>query len=154
MRRFHVRPEAVSGTRVAFDAEESRHLTRVLRLGAGAVVEALDGAGGLLTVRIERVGPRGAEGTILERGESTAESPCRLVLAQGMRLVAAGSAIGLALGLAAGRLISGRQFGIAQADPIVLAGAAFLFGVVGLVACYIPVRRASTIKAVEALRYE
>jgi putative ABC transport system permease protein len=78
----------------------------------------------------------------------------RLVLAQGMRLVAAGSAIGLALGVAAGKFISGRQFGILAADPLVLAGAAVLFAIVGLVACYVPVRRASTIKAVEALRYE
>src|SRR5438552_1588666 len=84
MSRFHVRPEAVSGTRVAFDAQESRHLTRVLRLGVGAVVEALDGAGGVLTVRIERVGPRGAEGTVLAREEAASESPCRLVLAQGI----------------------------------------------------------------------
>jgi putative ABC transport system permease protein len=78
----------------------------------------------------------------------------RLILVQGMRLVAVGSAIGLALGLAAGKLISGRQFGILAADPFVLLGAAILFGIVGLIACYVPVRRASTIKAVEALRYE
>ena len=78
----------------------------------------------------------------------------RLVLAQGMRLVTAGSVIGLALGLAAGKLISGRQFGILAADPLVLVGAAVLFAIVGLIACYVPVRRASTIKAVEALRYE
>ena len=84
MSRFHVRPEAVSGTRVAFDAQESRHLTRVLRLGVGAVVEALDGTGGVLTVRIERVGPRGAEGTVLAREERASESSCRLVLAQGI----------------------------------------------------------------------
>ena len=65
-----------------------------------------------------------------------------------------GSTIGLALGLAAGKLISGRQFGILQADPLVLIGAVLLFGLVGLVACYVPVRRASTIRAIEALRYE
>jgi putative ABC transport system permease protein len=78
----------------------------------------------------------------------------RLVLSQGMRLVVIGSTIGLALGLAAGKLISGRQFGILQADPLVLIGAVLSFGLVGLVACYVPVRRASTIRAIEALRYE
>lgn len=77
-----------------------------------------------------------------------------LVLRQGMRLVVIGSVIGLALGLGAGRLLSGRRFGIPQADPVVLAGAALLFAVVGLIACYVPVRRAASIRATEALRYE
>jgi putative ABC transport system permease protein len=71
-----------------------------------------------------------------------------------MTLVVVGSTIGLALGLGAGRLISGRRFGVPQNDPLVLAGAAVLFLLVGLVACYLPVRRASRIGAVEALRYE
>jgi predicted permease len=77
-----------------------------------------------------------------------------LVLRQGMRLVVIGSVIGLALGLGAGKLLSGRRFGIPQADPVVLAGAALLFAVVGLIACYVPVRRAASIRAIEALRYE
>jgi predicted permease len=77
-----------------------------------------------------------------------------LVLRQGMRLVVIGSAIGLALGLGAGKLLSGRRFGIPQADPVVLIGAGLLFAVVGLVACYLPVRRAASIRATEALRYE
>jgi predicted permease len=77
-----------------------------------------------------------------------------LVLRQGMRLVVIGSAIGLALGLGAGKLLSGRRFGVPQADPVVLIGAGLLFAIVGLVACYLPVRRAASIRATEALRYE
>jgi putative ABC transport system permease protein len=78
----------------------------------------------------------------------------RLVLRQGMRLVALGSSLGLVLGLGAGTLLSKRQFGIPQFDPPVLVGAALLFAVVGLVACYMPVRRAVRIRPTEALRYE
>ena len=78
----------------------------------------------------------------------------RLVLAQGMRLVAFGSLAGLALGLGVGKLLSGRQYGIPQSDPVVLLGAAALFALVGLAACYVPVRRAVRIRATEALRYE
>lgn len=77
-----------------------------------------------------------------------------MVLREGMMLVAIGSGIGLALGLGAGRLLSGRQFGIPQADPVVLAAAAVIFTVVGLVACYVPVRRAVSIRATDALRCE
>lgn len=84
MRRFRVRPENIVADRVTFDAEETRHLTRVLRLGAGDIVEALDGAGTMLTVRIERVSPRGAEGAVLSRAAHRAESPLRLTLAQGI----------------------------------------------------------------------
>jgi predicted permease len=78
----------------------------------------------------------------------------RLVLRQGMALVTIGSLIGLALGLGAGTLLSKRQFGIPQFDPLVLVSAVLLFAAVGLIACYVPVRRASTIKAIEALRCE
>jgi putative ABC transport system permease protein len=77
-----------------------------------------------------------------------------LVLRQGMRLVAAGSAIGLALGVGAGRLLASGRFGLPQNDPVALAAAGALFLAVGLVACYLPVRRAARIRAMEALRYE
>jgi putative ABC transport system permease protein len=82
------------------------------------------------------------------------EEVVRLVLRQGMRLVALGSGIGLVLGLGAGTLLSKRQFGIPQFDPPVLVGAAVLFTIVGLAACYMPVRRAVRIRPTEALRYE
>jgi 16S rRNA (uracil1498-N3)-methyltransferase len=84
MRRFRVRPENVVGDRVTFDADETRHLKRVLRLGPGDIVEALDGAGTMLTVRIESAAPRGAEGMVLSRVAHRTESPLRLVLAQGI----------------------------------------------------------------------
>jgi len=64
--RFLIRPEGIAGERVTFDAEETRHLTRVLRLGPGDIVEAFDGMGNLLTVRLERVGGRLAYGALLE----------------------------------------------------------------------------------------
>jgi 16S rRNA (uracil1498-N3)-methyltransferase len=84
VRRFRVRPEDIVADHVTFDADETRHLTRVLRLGAGDIVEALDGAGSMLTVRIERVSPRGAEGAVLSRAAHRTESPLRLTLAQGI----------------------------------------------------------------------
>ena len=84
MRRFRVRPEDIVGDHVTFDPEETRHLRRVLRLETGDIVEALDGAGTMLTVRIELVGTRGAEGAVLSRATHRTESPLRLTLAQGI----------------------------------------------------------------------
>jgi ABC-type antimicrobial peptide transport system permease subunit len=71
-----------------------------------------------------------------------------------MTLVIVGSTSGLTVALGAGRLLSGRLFGIPQYDPVTLAGAAWIFASVGLLAWYVPVRRAARIRAMEALRYE
>lgn len=84
MSRFHIRPEAVNGDRVTFDAEETRHLARVLRLGPGDLVQAVDGRGQEFTVRLSRVGARGAEGAVLARAARSAESPLHLTLVQGI----------------------------------------------------------------------
>jgi 16S rRNA (uracil1498-N3)-methyltransferase len=81
MRRFVVRPEAVDGARVRFDAGEAHHLARVLRLRPGALLEATDGAGRLYTVRLDGLGADQAWGTIQAADAGTAESPCAITLA-------------------------------------------------------------------------
>ena len=77
-----------------------------------------------------------------------------LVLGQGMALVGAGAAIGLALAAGGARLLGTLLFGVPALDLITFGGASLLFVLVGLVACYVPTRRAVTIEATEALRYE
>jgi 16S rRNA (uracil1498-N3)-methyltransferase len=79
-----VRPEAVTGDRLVLDAAETRHLARVLRLGAGDVLLAVDGLGSQYTVRLTRVEGGRAEGAILARAPLLTESPLRLALAQGV----------------------------------------------------------------------
>jgi putative ABC transport system permease protein len=78
----------------------------------------------------------------------------RMVLRQGMTLVAIGSASGLLLGAGAGQVLSGARFGTPPPNALMFAGAATLFAIVGLAACYVPARRATRIGAMEALRYE
>jgi len=81
-----------------------------------------------------------------------------MVLRHGMRLVAIGSAVGLMLSLGVGRLVAGREFGrglhVPSLDIGTFVGATLLFAVVGLIACYVPVRRAARIQAMDALRSE
>jgi putative ABC transport system permease protein len=45
-------------------------------------------------------------------------------------------------------------FGLPTLDPLTFGGAALLFALIGLLACYIPARRATQVDAMEALRYE
>jgi putative ABC transport system permease protein len=78
----------------------------------------------------------------------------RMVLRGGLSLVAIGSAIGLAAAAGASRLLTTLLFGVPPLDPIAFGGAALLFGVVALIACSVPVRRAVNIDPTEALRYE
>jgi predicted permease len=121
--------------------------------GTAGIIGLLLAAVGIYGVTAYAVTQRTREiGIRLSLGASAREVVL-LVLRQGMTLVAIGSAIGVALAAAAAQLMSGRQFGLRN-DPLALAAAAALFMGVGLVACYIPVRRAARIKASEALRYE
>ena len=81
MRRFTIAPDRIAGGRVTFDREESRHLSRVLRLRPGDTVMAADGAGHDYTVRVETVGDV-ATGTVLGVATRGAESPLRVTLVQ------------------------------------------------------------------------
>jgi predicted permease len=78
----------------------------------------------------------------------------RMVMRHGMWLVGLGSAIGLLLAAAGSRLLVRLLFGVPPLDPLTFVGAAVLFAVIGLVACYVPAHRATRIDATEALRYE
>ncbi len=77
-----------------------------------------------------------------------------LMLTMGGRLVLAGLAIGLAASLASTRLLRSQLFGVQPADPIAYATVAVLLGLVALVACYIPARRAAGVDPIVALRQE
>ena len=71
-----------------------------------------------------------------------------------MSLIAIGLLIGLLPAAAVSRLLSNFLFGLQPYDPVAFGGAVMLFAVVGLAACYAPVRRASRIDAMQALQHE
>jgi macrolide transport system ATP-binding/permease protein len=78
----------------------------------------------------------------------------RLVVADGMRLVAAGALLGLAGALAGGRWLESFLYGISSVDGMTYAGVALLLGLVALIACLIPARRAASVDPLVALRSE
>lgn len=76
----------------------------------------------------------------------------RLVIMGGLRLVAAGSVIGLVLAFAGGQLASRFLFGVDGADPVTFLGVPLLLGSVAFVAGFFPAYRASRVDPVRALR--
>jgi putative ABC transport system permease protein len=77
-----------------------------------------------------------------------------LVLGQGARLTAAGVAIGLAVAVAAARVIRTLLFGVAPTDPAVLGLTVMVMIGVALAAALVPARRASAIDPMTVLRTE
>ena len=85
-----------------------------------------------------------------------AEGPdvLRLVVSMGLRLVAIGVALGLIASLALGRVIATQLWGVSPYDPWTLTCVPALLIITGLLACWIPARRAATVDPLVALRYE
>jgi ABC-type antimicrobial peptide transport system permease subunit len=78
----------------------------------------------------------------------------KLVLRMGARLVVLGLAIGLAISLAVSRVISSQLWGVSPYDPATLASVAGVLLLTGLVACWVPARRATRVDPLVALRYQ
>lgn len=78
----------------------------------------------------------------------------RLVLRQGMVLVAIGIGAGLVSALVLTRLMATLLFETSPTDPPTLIVITLLLAAVALVACYIPARRATRVDPLVALRYE
>lgn len=78
----------------------------------------------------------------------------RLILRQASVMLLAGTAVGIGLAWATARLVRGFLFGVKAHDAWTLAGAVVLLLVSGLLAAYLPARRAAGVNPIEALRSE
>jgi len=114
-----------------------------------AVLVAVTGIYGVLSHTVQRrtreLGVRAAMG-------ASEGSLVSMILAQSGRLVAVGLVAGLAGALVAGRALSGLLFGVRAWDPPSFVGAATVVALMGLLAAWMPARRAAHVDPVEAIR--
>ena len=121
---------------------------------AFAVLALVLAASGLYAVvsysasqRVKEFGVRVALGAV--PGDIT-----RMMLRQTGRLVAIGLVLGLVGGRALASLATTLLYKVSPSDPATYAGVALTLGAIALLASYIPVRRATAIDPVQALRLE
>jgi predicted permease len=77
-----------------------------------------------------------------------------MVLNETLRMVAIGVALGLPCAIAGARLVSSKLYGLAPSDPISIGSAIFIVLSSGLLAGYLPARRASKIDPMVSLRHD
>jgi len=77
-----------------------------------------------------------------------------MVLGQGLRLVLAGLAAGVAASILLTRLMNSLLYGVSAYDPVTFLGVAMLLIAIAALAGYLPARRASRIDPLTALRVD
>jgi ABC-type antimicrobial peptide transport system permease subunit len=77
-----------------------------------------------------------------------------LIMRSGLKLVAVGLIVGLALAAGVARLAQTLLYNVQPLDPLVYGGVAALFAAVAVLACLLPSLRASRIDPLMALRTE
>src|SRR5216117_264374 len=120
----------------------------------------LSGSLGLLAVGLVAVGLYGVMAYVVS--QRTKEIGVRIALgapparvqrqfiAEGVRLVGIGVAIGLVLAIASTHLLVRALFGLSPLDPPTFSGVAALLATIAIVACWLPARKASRVDPMEA----
>jgi len=138
------------------DLDEQGFRERLSAIGAGwfagcGLVLACVGLYGSIAYvvrqRVKEFGIRLAVG-------ATANDVVALVLRRGASLIALGLLIGVTAAGALTRVLEGVLYGVNTVDPLAFAAAASLLAVIGLLACYIPGRKAAGTDPIEILRSE
>src|SRR4030095_14379369 len=139
-------------TVVAQGRGQARLMMWLLGIFAGvALLLASIGIYGAVAYSVEQ--RTGEIGVRMALGAQTADV-LRLVIRQGMAPVLSGLIIGIVAALALGRLLTTQLYQVSPHNPALLAITALALGVVALLACFLPARRATFVNPIEALRTE
>jgi putative ABC transport system permease protein len=77
-----------------------------------------------------------------------------MVIRMGLKLVGLGVGIGLIVSLAIGKVIATQLWGVSAYDPWTLVSVPTILLITGILACWLPARRAASVDPLVALRYE
>jgi ABC-type antimicrobial peptide transport system permease subunit len=138
--------------RIGLELAQPRFAMVLLSAFAGlALVLTLVGLYGVMAYSVARrrreIGVRVALG-------APREMVFRMVLQQAAVLVMIGVGLGIAATLASGSILQAYLYGTGAHNPLVLAGVCGLVTATGLLAAYLPARRAMQVDPSAALRYE
>jgi putative ABC transport system permease protein len=126
----------------------------MLTLGVVSGLALILGVVGLYGVLAYAVSQRTREIGVRMALGATARVVRQQVVTQGAKVVLIGVVLGVAAGLATTRLMGALLYEVEAVDPAAFAAMSVLMIGVGLVASYMPARRASRVHPVEALRTE
>jgi putative ABC transport system permease protein len=100
-----------------------------------------------VSLRVHEIGIRMALG-------AQQQGILKMILAGGLHLIAAGIIIGVSASFVLTRFLASQLWGVSPTDPWTFCIVPVLSLVVGLMACYLPARRAMSVDPMVALRYE
>jgi putative ABC transport system permease protein len=148
--------QAVGSVRTMRDTAFNNQRRRVFAglIGTFAVVAVLLAAIGVYGVMAQVVSQRTNEIGIRMALGANSRQVRHLVIRQGGLLIGVGVVRGNAGALALTRVLQSQLYGLTATDPFTIISSAVLLGVIGLLACYVPARRASRIDPMLALRHE
>jgi predicted permease len=153
-----VAPEAPMYREYTMDFLAKRSMNQLsftmLTLGIAASLALILGAVGLYGVLSYIVAERTREIGVRMALGAEAGQVRRMVVAQGAKVVGIGAAIGIAAALASTRALRSMLFGVDAMDVATFVAMSASMIVVGLLASYVPARRASSVDPIESLRGE
>ena len=149
----NVPPSFSTFTKVFTDSLKARYFNLLL-VGVFASTALLLAMAGIYGLMAYSVAQRTREFGVRMALGAEAADVLRLVLRQGLVIVAVGVALGILGSLALTRIMATLLFGVSATDPLTFAGVTIALALVALAASYIPARRATKVDPMVALRYE
>ncbi|MEK6321131.1 MAG: ABC transporter permease [Acidobacteriota bacterium] len=125
-----------------------------LLLGAFSVIALLLAAIGIYGVMAYSVAQRTQEIGVRVALGATTRNVLAMVVGEGLRMTVVGLAVGLTGALLLTRVMASLLFEVSATDPLTFVMVGTGLTVVGLLACFVPARRAARVDPMVALRYE